>query len=96
MHILDFNKLSLRDINKTLQESDKNSFFSIRNPKGSHALAVGINKKITVKIVGSVGYYCAGMNKFSDIKVEGAAGPGLGENMMSGNIHVTGDVSQYA
>ena len=96
MHILDFNKLSLRDINKTLQESDKNSFFSIRNPKGSHALAVGINKKITVKVVGSVGYYCAGMNKFSDIKVEGSAGPGLGENMMSGNIHVTGDVSQYA
>ena len=96
MHILDFNKLSLRDINKTLQRSDKNSFFSIRNPKGSHALAVGINKKITVKVVGSVGYYCAGMNKFSDIKVEGSAGPGLGENMMSGNIHVTGDVSQYA
>ena len=96
MHILDFNKLSLRDINKTLQESDKNSFFSIRNPKGSHALAVGINKKITVKVVGSVGYYCAGMNKFSDIKVEGSAGPGLGENIMSGNIHVTGDVSQYA
>ena len=96
MNILDFNKLSLRDINKTLQGSDKNSFFSIRNPKGSHALAVGINKKITVKVVGSVGYYCAGMNKFSDIKVEGSAGPGLGENMMSGNIHVTGDVSQYA
>ena len=96
MHFLDFNKLSLRDINKTLQGSDKNDFFSIRNPKGSHALAVGINKKITVKVVGSVGYYCAGMNKFSDIKVEGSAGPGLGENMMSGNIYVTGDVSQYA
>ena len=67
MHILDFNKLSLRDINKTLQESDKNSFFSIRNPKGSHALAVGINKKITVKVVGSVGYYCAGTVSYTHL-----------------------------
>ena len=55
MHILDFKKLSLRDINKTLQDGNKNSSFSIRNPKGSHALAVGINKKIDVSITGSVG-----------------------------------------
>ena len=96
MGILDINKLSLREINNTLQGSDDNSSFSIRNPKGAHALAVGINKNINVKVLGSVGYYCAGMNKFSDIKIEGSAGPGLGENMMSGNIHVTGDVSQYA
>lgn len=96
VHILDFKKLSLRDINKTLQDGNKNSSFSIRNPKGSHALAVGINKKIDVSIVGSVGYYCAGMNKHSNIKIEGSAGPGLGENMMSGCVHVTGDVSQYA
>ena len=96
MHILDFNKLSLRDINRTLQDANKNSSFSIKNPKGSHALAVGINKKMDVNIVGNVGYYCAGMNKFSNIKIEGSAGPGLGENMMSGIVHVTGDVSQYA
>tara|TARA_B100000989_G_scaffold292347_1_gene268113 strand:- start:220 stop:897 length:678 start_codon:yes stop_codon:yes gene_type:complete len=96
MNTLDFKKLSLREINKTLQDSDANSAFSIKNPKGSHALAVGINKKIDVKVVGSVGYYCAGMNKKSSIKIEGSAGPGLGENMMSGKIHVTGDVSQYA
>ena len=96
MNILDFKKLSLREINKTLQDSDNDSSFSIKNPKGSHALAVGINKKINVNVVGSVGYYCAGMNKSSNIKIEGSAGPGLGENMMSGNIHVTGDVSQYA
>ena len=96
MHILDFKNLSLREINRTLQGSNKDSSFSIKNPMGSHALAVGIYKKINVKVVGSVGYYCAGMNKGSTIKIEGSAGPGLGENMMSGNIHVTGDVSQYA
>ena len=96
MHTLDFKKLSLREINKTLQDADTNSYFSIKNPKGSHALAAGINKKIDVKVLGSVGYYCGGMNKKSSIKIEGSAGPGIGENMMSGNIHVTGDVSQYA
>ena len=48
MNTLDFKKLSLREINKTLQDSDTNSFFLIKNPKGSHALAAGINKKIDV------------------------------------------------
>ena len=50
MNILDFKKLSLREINKTLQDSDNDSSFSIKNPKGSHALAVGINKKININI----------------------------------------------
>ena len=49
MKTLDFKKLSLREINKTLQDSDNNSSFSIKNPKGSHALAVGINKKIDIQ-----------------------------------------------
>ena len=43
-----------------------------------------------------VGYYCGGMNSEAPITVHGSAGPGVGENMMSGTIVVKGDASQYA
>ena len=45
---------------------------------------------------GSVGYYCAGMNDGATITVHGSAGPGVGENMMSGTIVIKGDASQNA
>ena len=35
---------------------------------------------------GSVGYYCAGMNKQATVIVHGSAGPGTAENMMSGKV----------
>ena len=38
----------------------------VLNPKGQHAVAVGIDAPIHVEIKGSVGYYCAGMNKDGD------------------------------
>jgi methylamine---glutamate N-methyltransferase subunit B len=36
------------------------------------------------------------MNKQAEITVEGNAGPGVAENMMSGTVIVEGDASQYA
>lgn len=45
---------------------------------------------------GSVGYYCAGMNDGGTVTVHGSAGPGVGENMMSGTVVIEGDASQYA
>ncbi|MGI9318149.1 MAG: protein glxC, partial [bacterium] len=41
------------------------------------------------------GYYCAGMNQNAQITIHGNAGPGLAENMMSGNVIVKGNASQY-
>ena len=43
---------------------------------------------MSVKIKCHVGYYCGGMNQKANICIEGNAGTGLGENMMSGTIHV--------
>jgi len=51
---------------------------------------------ITVEIAGHAGYYCAGMNKQATVVVEGNAGVGVAENMMSGKVHVQGDASQSA
>jgi glutamate synthase domain-containing protein 3 len=59
-------------------------------------MAVGVDAPIRVEIKGSVGYYCGGMNKLATIVVDGSAGPGVAENMMSGAVVVKGDASQYA
>ena len=42
------------------------------NPKGQHAVAVGIDAPINVEIKGSVGYYCAGMNKEATVSSRAA------------------------
>ncbi len=99
MQTIDLSQESLRDLNKTLQSQppDTNqTAWEVLNPKGSHALAVGLDAPITVTVRGSTGYYCAGMNKQATVIVEGNAGPGVAENMMSGTVVIEGDASQYA
>ncbi len=68
----------------------------VLNPKGAHALAVGMNSSLAITIEGHVGYYCAGMNQLAKISVHGNAGPAIAENMMSGKVLVSGNVSHYA
>ncbi len=96
MNKLDLEKITLRELNRQLQMSKKDEKWVIENPKGTHALAVGLNTTIKVKIDGSTGYYCAGMNKKAYIEVCGSVGPGAAENMMSGKLIVQGNASQYA
>lgn len=89
----------LRGLNSALQaqSADTNQTeWEIVDPKGSHAIAVGLDAPIEVTVKGSTGYYCAGMNKQATIHVEGSVGPGVAENMMSGTVIVDGDASQYA
>ena len=96
MKTLDLKSLSLREVNSNLQASSRKTDWIIKNPMGNHALAVGLNNSINVKIDGSVGYYCGGMNKKANIVVNGSVGPGVAENMMSGSVQVKGNASQYA
>ncbi|MEM7441238.1 MAG: protein GlxC [Pseudomonadota bacterium] len=99
MGTLDLEQMSLRELNTTLQrqtpEANENAW-DIVNPKGSHAMAVGLDAPISVTVKGSTGYYCAGMNKQATVTVEGNTGPGVAENMMSGTVIIEGDASQYA
>jgi glutamate synthase domain-containing protein 3 len=99
MPTVDLESTSLRDFNQMLHglRAGTNELdWVVLNPKGHHSVAVGIDAPIHVEIKGSVGYYCAGMNKAATIVVDGSAGPGLAENMMSGMVVVKGDASQYA
>ncbi|ARE41352.1 Glutamate synthase [NADPH] putative GlxC chain [Rhodovulum sp. P5] len=92
-------QIDLREANTTLQAAAKgqaNEAYVITNPRGSHAMAVGLDGPLDVTIKGSTGYYCAGMNKEATVTVEGSAGPGVAENMMSGTVTIEGDASQYA
>jgi methylamine---glutamate N-methyltransferase subunit B len=84
-----------RDVNQALHDADEGSF-RIENPRGAHSVACGLDAALTVTIEGSVGYYCAGMNKLAAVVVDGNAGTGVAENMMSGSVVVRGDAGQSA
>jgi glutamate synthase domain-containing protein 3 len=99
MPTIDLASTPLREFNQALHallEGTNETDWLVLNPRGQHAVAVGIDAPIRVEIKGSVGYYCAGMNKAATIVVDGSAGPGVAENMMSGMVVVRGDASQYA
>lgn len=99
MPTFDLSTTPLRDVNAALHavgSGDNDTAFEVVNPRGAHALAVGIDKPLTVDVRGSVGYYCAGMNDGGGVTVHGSAGPGVAENMMGGSVTVEGDASQYA
>jgi glutamate synthase domain-containing protein 3 len=93
--VLDLAVMSLREVNQLLHDTDSGDFL-IRNPRGAHSLACGLDGDMNITIDGHVGYYCAGMNKQASVVVNGNAGTGLAENMMSGFVHVKGDASQSA
>ncbi|MBY6118234.1 GXGXG domain-containing protein [Mameliella alba] len=99
MQTYDLQANSLRELNAALhaQANDTNqTSWEIVNPRGSHAVAVGLDAPIEVRVKGSTGYYTAGMNKQATVHVHGSAGPGVAENMMSGTVVIDGDASQYA
>lgn len=95
MHTIDLATQGIRDLNQLLHQPEMNDDIVVNNPGGKHSVAVGAMVPVTVNVHGHVGYYCAGMNADAEIVVDGNAGPGLAENMMSGTVRVSGDASQY-
>ncbi len=99
MQTFDLEAKGLRALNAALQAQSQTTNqvnWQVINPKGAHAVAVGLDALIDVQVKGSTGYYCGGMNKQATIRVTGSVGPGAAENMMSGRVIIEGDASQYA
>ena len=99
MQTFDLAAQGLRTLNSTLHAlkgQTNMTAWEVINPKGAHAIAVGLDAPVDVTVRGSTGYYCAGMNKQATVRVKGSAGPGVAENMMSGTVIIDGDASQYA
>jgi len=96
---VDLDQTDVRTLNERLHRLPKETNerdWRIVNPKGRHAIAVGLDVPIMVTIEGHVGFYCAGMNKSADLVINGHVGPGVAENMMSGSVRVRGNASQSA
>ena len=96
---VDLDVTPVRELNAALHRIDAASgerHWRIVNPRGRHAIAVGLTLPVAVEIDGPVGYYCAGMNQAAEVLIRGQAGKGLGENIMSGTIRVAGNVSECA
>lgn len=90
---------SLRDFHEmlhALEPTTNQTMWKVVNPRGQHAVAVGLDAPISVTIEGHVGYYAAGMNQQARVRINGNAGPGVAENMMSGEVWVRGDASMAA
>ena len=70
MATFDLADRALRELNRELhRQSDllrsqkkAEMQWEVLNPRGSHAVAVGIDAPLEVTIRGNVGYYCGGMN----------------------------------
>jgi glutamate synthase domain-containing protein 3 len=96
---VDLQTATVRELNRTLHAlpADTNQrAWQVVNPRGAHAVAVGLTQPLEVVIEGHVGYYCAGMNQAASVTIRGHAGQGLAENLMSGTVRVTGNASQAA
>jgi methylamine---glutamate N-methyltransferase subunit B len=96
---LDLRKVGVRGVNATLQALAKNTnekHWTVLNPMGQHAIAVGLDAPLHVDINGHVGFYCGGMNKDAEIIIDGHAGVGVAENMMSGLVWIKGNASESA
>jgi methylamine---glutamate N-methyltransferase subunit B len=95
---VDLAESSLRELNAALHQVNGRSprRWRVLNPRGAHALAVGLDAPIEVEIDGHAGYYCAGMNKQATVHVHGNCGVGVAENIMSGTVVVDGNASQSA
>jgi glutamate synthase domain-containing protein 3 len=97
--VVDLDITPLRELNQMLHDQHRSidiDNWRVTNTRGRHSIAAGIDAPLSVEIDGTVGYYCAGMNKLATVTINGSAGTGVAENMMSGRVHVKGDASQSA
>ncbi|EIJ41101.1 glutamate synthase family protein [Beggiatoa alba B18LD] len=97
MSMIDLDQSTVRELNQRLHQQDViQTQWQIKNPRGKHNIAVGVMHPATIHIDGHVGYYCGGMNQLATLNINGNAGSGVAENIMSGRVHIKGNASQYA
>jgi glutamate synthase domain-containing protein 3 len=97
--IFDLETATVREVNQFLHGAPvtlEGRQVTVGSPNGAHNLAVGVDAPVQVLIDGHAGYYAGGMNKHATIIVDGSAGTGVAENMMSGKVHVKGFASNGA
>ena len=69
--VFDLATTPLRSVNVALHAPDGPALARIENPRGSHSVAVGLDRPMRLTIAGHVGYYAAGMNQHATVEVHG-------------------------
>lgn len=85
---LDTDKLTSTEVNDRIRELMREGYGTIviQNPRGKHALGVGILNRLNLIVEGSLGYFGVGLIDGPCVRINGRVGWSCGENMMSGTI----------
>ncbi len=91
-------ELTTREINTRIRQliADGETEILIQNPGARHNLGVAIVNPANLVFDDSVGYYCAGMIDGPTVEINGSAGWGLAESMMTGTVIVRGSAGNGA
>jgi glutamate synthase domain-containing protein 3 len=81
----------IREVNKEIKAAVANGdFVVVRDTRSRHNIGIGLPAGARLRVEGSAGYYCGGLNDGAYIKIERNAGWSVGEAMASGEIIVNG------
>jgi glutamate synthase domain-containing protein 3 len=95
--VVDCDGRPVREINLVIRAAlAEGRAVQVVNPGARHNLGVALLTPGSVRIDGSVGYYCGGMNDGASVEVDGSAGWGLAEGMLSGTVTVSGNAGNGA
>ncbi len=85
---VDTDELSTTEVNEKLRALMAEGYGSIvvKNPRGKHALGVGILNRLNLVFEGSLGYFAVGLIDGPNVRINGRVGWSCGENMMSGTV----------
>lgn len=89
---------SVREINRKIRALIAAGCREIRveEPGAQHNLGVGIVEPVRLHFEGSVGYYCGGMGDGPAVTIQGSAGWGVAEGILSGSVVVEGSAGNGA
>ena len=97
MATLDLAAIPVREANERLRAlGEAGEDVDIVNPDAQHHVGVGLTAPIRVRVMGSAGYFCAGLTDGPRFEVHGNVGWGLADNMLSGSVVVHGNASAIA
>jgi methylamine---glutamate N-methyltransferase subunit B len=95
--VVDCDGRPIREINGAIRSAlTAGHPVQVVNPGARHNLGVALLTPGTVRIDGSAGYYCGGMNDGATVVIDGSAGWGVAEGMLSGTVTVAGNAGNGA
>ncbi len=94
---IDLAAISVREANEMIRDlGGRGEDIEIRNPDARHHIGVGLVEPVRVRIMGSAGYFCAGLTDNAHFQVDNNVGWGVADNMLGGSVTVHGNAGAIA